>query len=167
MHVRQKTARTLDGHQIFGDEEAARLFSEVAELRSVVGDLAERVHAQFTTISAHAEIARQQVEFVRDEARSDLDRTRTMLIDLLDQTRRDAAMSPTQTTLPAPPAGSPIVLAPAAADRIDAVEARVHGVIDRVEQCFERQRELAATMSALLDTVLGSHDEPVAGLSLA
>ena len=74
MGARRKGGRTLGEHGIFGDEEAAKLRSDVTELRDLVENLTERVHAQFTTISAHAEIARQQFEFAREEAHAELER---------------------------------------------------------------------------------------------
>jgi hypothetical protein len=40
----------------------------------------------------------------------------------------------------------------------------VAGAVDR---CFDRQRELADTMAALLDTVLSDRTTPVTGLALA
>ena len=93
MQGRRKTGRTLGEHEIFGDEEAAKLQAEVIELRQMVLDLSAQVHAQFTTISAHAEIAREQVELARGEARADLERTRELLIRLVERTREDLSDS--------------------------------------------------------------------------
>lgn len=163
MHVRQKTANNLGEHRIFGDEEAAQLHAEVASLRELVADLADRVHAQFTTISAHAEIARQQVEFTRTEARADLERTREMVLGLIDQTRRDLASGSGVHITGTPPGPSVAVYA----ERLDAIDARLDAVAGAVDRCFDRQRELADTMAALLDTVLADRSTPVGGLALA
>lgn len=160
MNVRSKNANKQGEHAIFGDEEAAALHAEVATLRELVTDLADRVHAQFTTISAHAEIARQQVEFTRDEARADLERTREMVIDLIDQTRRELTSRP-NSAFPAPSS------APVANTRIDVIEERLESIAVSLDRCFDRQRELADTMAALLDTVLGASTEPVRGLAIA
>lgn len=161
VNVRSKTANKQGEHAIFGDEEAAALHAEVAALRDLVTELADRVHAQFTTISAHAEIARQQVEFTRDEARADLERTRELMIDLIDQTRRELTPARSGTAFPAPSS------APVAGTRIDVIEERLESIAVSLDRCFDRQRELADTMAALLDTVLGVSSEPVRGLAIA
>jgi hypothetical protein len=163
MGGRRKGARTLGEHGIFGDEEAAQLRADVTELREIVIDLTERVHAQFTTISAHAEIARQQVEFARDEAHADVERTREMLIGLIERARADIGG---QAGLHVP--GSPPGPSSAAhTERIEALELRIVEIIGSLDRCFARQRILADTIEALLDTVLAERrGEPVAGLSL-
>ena len=169
MHVRQKNRHTLGEQQIFGDEEAARLHAEVASLRELVADLADRVHAQFTTISAHAEIARQQVEFAREEARADLERTRELVIGLIDQTRKDLSTGVPIHITGTPPGPSVAVYA----ERLDVLDQRMATVVIALDRCFDRQRELADTMAALLDTVLGDRSvqtgpvHSVPGLSLA
>ena len=156
---RGKGARTLGEHQIFGDEEAAQMAASIEELKAQVADLNARVHSQFTTIAAHAEIARQQAEFVREEARADLDRTRDTIIGLVEQVRADAVAVVTpgdaaDATWPAPDGPAPLP-APAVADpRVEAIERQLESIGAAVERCFERQRELANTMEAMLDTVL-------------
>ena len=162
MNVRSKNANKQGEHAIFGDEEAAALHAEVASLREMVAELADRVHAQFTTISAHAEIARQQVDFTREEARSDLERTRELVLELIDQTRRDfshTAVAPS-SLLPAPSA-------PVSNTRIEVIEERLGSIAVSLDRCFDRQRELADTMAALLDTILGDASTPVRGLAIA
>jgi hypothetical protein len=153
----------LGEHGIFGDEEAANLQAEVTELREIVSDLTERVHAQFTTISAHAEIARQQVEFARDEAHAEVERSREMLIELIERARADMG-SQTGLHVPGSPPGPSVA---AHTERIESLELRVVEIIGSLDRCFARQRILADTIEALLDTVLAERrGEPVAGLSL-
>jgi hypothetical protein len=155
VNVRSKTARNQGEHQVFGDEELAALRAEVVGLRELVADLADRVHAQFTTISAHAEIARQQVEFTRDEARADLERTREMVFGLIDQTRREFSRDVhVAGTRPGPSVA-------AYAERLDGIDGRLDALAIAVDRCFDRQRELADTMAALLDTVLAERIAPV------
>ena len=55
-----------------------------AAIRAILHD---QVHAQFTSIAAHAEIARDAVALARGEARADLERTRETLIGLMEQVR--------------------------------------------------------------------------------
>lgn len=128
----------------------------IEQLKNDVTQLKDRVDSQFTTIAAHAEIARQQAEFARSEARSDLDRSRDSLIGLIEQVRQEQA--PDRTT-DSSAAGSPA--------RVEALEARIVELAGTVERCFARQNELADTMSAFLDSVLSERGEPVNGLSLA
>lgn len=157
---RDRTARTLGEHAIFGDEEAAQLRAELDDLRASVTDLAARVHSQFTTIAAHAEIAREQAEFARAEARADLDRTRDMLIGLIEQARADRPGHHVPGTAPGPSIA-------AQAERFEELDRRLAQLAAAVDTCFERQRELADTMAAMIDTVFaGQRGEPVTGLSL-
>ena len=158
--ARKKTAQPSYEHAVFGDEEAAALRAELTELRGLVVDLTAQVQSQFTTIAAHAEIARQQADFVREEAQANLDRTREMLIDLLEQAR-GGTRSPIGGAW-APPGPSAL----AAVERVDAIELQVAKALDTVQYCFRRQQDLAATMEALLDTVVfEQRNEPVLRLA--
>ena len=162
MGGRRKRGRTLGEHAIFGDEEAARLRSDLTELRDLVANLTERVHAQFTTISAHAEIAREQFEFARQEAHAELERTREMLIDLIELARSELSNGSLHLTGSAP--GASIVVQ---AQRVSDLESRFDEAQQGLERCFQRQQILADTMEALVDTVMSERrGEPVAGLTL-
>ena len=162
MARRSKTAPQLGEHSIFGDEQAAQLRSELDELRATVRDLAGRLNAQFTTIAAHAEIAREQADFARSEARADLDRTRETLIDLVEQLRQEA-VNPSGHIAGSAPGPSTTVQS----ERFETIEAQLGTIGDRVEACFTRQRELADMVAAFLDTIVAEQrGEPVSGLSL-
>ena len=156
---RRETHHTLGERGILGDEAVAELLSTIDQLRTEVGELRDRVDSQFTTIAAHAEIARQQAEFARGEARADLDRSRDTLIGLIEQVRSERHEHA---------AGSaPGTSATATNDRVDAIEQQVTQLTRTIDRCFARQNELADTMTAFLDTVLAEQrGEPVAGLSM-
>lgn len=163
MFDRQKTRRTLGEHDIFGDEEAAAIRRELDELRAEVRDLGVQLHAQFTTIAAHAEIAREQSELARAEARADLERTRETLIELIETVRVEAANAGGYHV----PGSRPGAAVEATVERIAAVEAALASAGETVERCFLRQNELADTMAAFIDTMLAERrGEPVAGLTL-
>lgn len=150
----------VSDHAFFGDEDAAQLRAELDELRTELRSLTERVQAQFTTIAAHAEISRQQIEFARDEARADLDRSRDTLIGLIEQLRGERAGYHVAGTAPGPSKA-------ATNERFERSEQRIADLAETVERCFSRQNQLADTMAAFLDTVLAEQrGEPVAGLSL-
>lgn len=159
MFNRRETQHTLGERGILGDEAVAELLSTVEHLRSELGELKDRVDSQFTTIAAHAEIARQQAELARGEARADLDRSRDTLIDLIEQVRAERTEH-TAGTAPGPSTS-------AMNDRIADIELQIGQLTRTMERCFTRQNELADTMTAFLDTVLAEQrGEPIAGLSL-
>jgi hypothetical protein len=160
---RRKTARTLGEHGIFGDEEAAQLRRDLDDMRAEMRELAGQLHAQFTTIAAHAEIAREQSELARAEARADLERTRETLIDLIETVRVEAANAGGYHV----PGSRPGLSAEVTAERLAAVEEALAAADATVERCFQRQNELADTMAAFIDTMMAERrGEPVAGLSL-
>jgi ElaB/YqjD/DUF883 family membrane-anchored ribosome-binding protein len=162
MFNRRETQYSLGERGILGDEAIAELLLTIEQLQAEVLELRSRVDSQFTTIAAHAEIARQQAEFARNEARSDLDRSRDTLIGLIEQVRTDGAAAMQI------PGNAPGSSNGAANERLDTVELHLTQVADSVERCMTRQNELADTMTAFLDTVLAEQrGEPVAGLTLA
>ena len=161
MGKRAKIDRTLGEHAIFGDEEASQLRSDLDSLRSELAELSGRVHAQFTTISAHAEIAREQSEVAREEARADLDRTRATLIELIETARAEAHDHHVAGAAPGPSSQAYV-------ERFERLEHQLTVLKETVERCFERQNELADTMTAFLDTMLAAdRGEPVTGLALS
>lgn len=156
-----KTTPTLGEREIFGDEDVAAMRAEVEELATAVGDLSAQLHAQFTTIAAHAEIAREQSEFARDEARADLERTRTTLIGLIEQVRQVPGSS-------YPPPDAPVRDDTGCDRRLDALENRVGAIAASVEHCVDRQRELADMMGTLLDSLVSNtNNAPLVDLSVA
>ncbi len=135
---------TLGEREIFGDEDIVQLTSQVDELAAVINDLNARLHAQFTTIAAHAEIGGEQSDLAREEARGDLERTGSTLIELIEQIR------PTTNGFP-PPTGDPGPGPPAAdrRDRLAAVEEQVASrAITRSERVVARAFELGSHLSA-------------------
>ena len=157
---RQKVPAELGEHRIFGDEDAAAMRAELDELRNQFGALSERVNAQFTSIAAHAEIAREQISLVRDEARADMERTREMLIGLIETVRSEAAGLHVAGAAPGASAAS-------AHERVAGVEAAVDSLEASVEELASRQMRMGDTMAAFIDTMLAeTRGEPVAGLSL-
>lgn len=161
MRKRSKPAKQLGQHEIFGDEDAAEMRSEIAQLRAMIIETNDQVHSQFTTIAAHAQIAREQADFAREEAHANLERTREMLIGLLEQVHAEPDRTHHQ------PGSAPGASIESQQERIAAIEARISTIADTTSYCFRRQHELADTMVAFLDTMTAQrNNEPVAGLSL-
>lgn len=162
MRRRRRTNHELGEHGIFGDEQAAQLRSELDELRTAVAELTDGLHAQFTTIAAHAEIARQQAEFAREEGRAELDRTRETMFGLLEQLRGQV-VEPGHHVPGSPP--GPSIEAQKA--QIEAIERQLSRLATSVDTCTKRQCELADMVVAFLDMALAEQrGEPLAGLSL-
>ena len=86
---------------ILGDEQAAAIQASLAQLHLKVAALEEQMRSQYTSVAAYASIAHEQVEFTRNEARADLDRTRQTLIELVEQVRREASAGPEDSVRPA------------------------------------------------------------------
>jgi predicted amino acid-binding ACT domain protein len=148
---------------ILGDEEGAAIRASLAQLHLKVTALEDQMRSQYTSLAAYASIAQEQVEFTRDEARADLDRTRQTLIELVEQVRMEASAVP-RTRVPGAPPGPlapPIVTAPS-----PALAARLGEFEQAIMQCFDRQRELAETLAAVLDIVSApATDAPISGLA--
>jgi hypothetical protein len=160
---RSKTGVELGGHGIFGDEDAAQIRSEVDDLRTQFIALCERVNAQFTSIAAHAEIAREQVEIAREEARADMERSRDTLIGLIETVRGEALAATGHHV----PGLAPGPSTSTAVGRIEAVESAVDELRMMVESCLVRHQRMGDTMAAFIDTMLAeTRGEPVMGLSL-
>ena len=158
----RKTTDTLGEQGILGDEQAAHLRSELDELKAVVADLSGRLHAQFTTIAAHAEIARQQADFAREEARADVDRSRDVLIGLIEQLRSETAGNTHHVAGSAP--GPSIETLD---ERFEEVDTQIRQIDRQVATCLARQDQLAEMVAAALDAMLTEQqDRPVPGLSL-
>jgi hypothetical protein len=156
---RPKTTPDLGGHRIFGDEEAAQVRSDIDELRLQMAELAAQVGAQFTSIAAHAEIAREQITLARDEARADMERTRETLFGLLETVRTETHHAS---------GTAPGASATAAHERLTAVEQAVDELRSTLEAVSSGQRRMGDTMAAFIDTMLAaSRHEPVVGLTLA
>jgi hypothetical protein len=162
MARRRRISNTLGEHSIFGDEQAAQLRTELDELRTAVSELTAGLHAQFTTIAAHAEIARQQADFARDEGRADLERTRETLLGLMETLREEAVESGHHVPGAAPGPSSESQTA-----RIEAIEHQLDRISTNIDACNARQHQLADMVAAFLDTMLAEQrGEPLAGLRL-
>jgi hypothetical protein len=147
---------------ILGDEEGAEIRASLAQLVLKVAALEEQMRSQYTSVAAYASIAQEQVEFTRNEARSDLDRTRQTLIELVERVRHEGGEPRNRVAGAAPgPLAPPIVTAPS-----PALALRLGELEQAIMQCFDRQRELAETVAAVLDVVsTPSARAPINGLA--
>jgi hypothetical protein len=162
------TLDTIDG--FFGDETAAEAIVEVHDLQHRVEQVEAQINSQFTSLATYAQIAQEQVEMARAEARSATERSEQRLTSLIERERTDRIMSFTGEA----PAGS----APDVTARLDALEHSVAQIRKGLDDCLTRQKALADAITTMFerlapqpaepaedddDTTDASHDETVDG----
>lgn len=106
---------------------------------ATVGELSDLVQQEFRRVVAINEVTRQESENLRDEAVSEVDRIRLVLVHLLDEVEQRAVGGPMHSDT--------------SGDRLEAIEQQLQRNAAAIEQCANRQNELADAMSQLLDTI--------------
>ena len=153
----------LDG--IFGDEAAAANQAEVHELQGRVEQVEAQINSQFTSLATYAQIAQEQVEFVRAEARAATERSERRMMALVDRERADRITSFTGEA----PAGSSID----ATARLDALEQSVAQIKQGLDDCRQQQQSLADAITTFFEratstpTTLSRPAAPAPGTSFA
>jgi hypothetical protein len=138
------TIEELDGdHGFFGDEEAAAEAADVNQLRDRVEQVEAQVNSQFTSLATYAQIAQEQVELARSEARAATERSEQRLTSLVERERADRIASFTGSA----PAGT----APEFSARLDALEQSVAKIRQGLDECLARQKELADAITLMFE----------------
>ena len=75
----------IDG--FFGDEAAAETVVEVHELQHRVQQVESQISSQFTSLATYAQIAQEQVELARSEAKAATERSEQRLTSLIERER--------------------------------------------------------------------------------
>jgi hypothetical protein len=124
--------------------------SVVGELRDRLAKLEQQVLAQYTATAAYATLSHQNVETARAEARSDLDRSQSTIIGLLDRLRTEmnARMDGIETR-PSAPASS---LGVDAAARLAMLEDRMGSIINALDSCIKENILLRQQVNELLQS---------------
>lgn len=125
---------TID--DFFGDEGAAAETVRVDHLHHRVTQVEQQISSQFTSLAAYAQIAQEQVELVRAEARHTSERSEQRVIGLIERERADRLQSGTG-------GGTDV------SDRLDALDAQVAEIRDGLQQCLSNQRALADAITDL------------------
>ena len=136
---------TLDSSAIdefFGDEAAAENTVEIHDLRDRVEQVESQISSQFTSLATYAQIAQEQVELARSEARAATDRTEQRVTSLIERERADRITAFTGEA----PEGSPDT-----ASRLDALEQSVARIQKGLDDCRQQQKELAVAITAMFD----------------
>ena len=137
---------TLDSSAIdgfFGDEAAAEAVVEVHELQYRVQQVESQINSQFTSLATYAQIAQEQVEVARSEARAITERSEQRLTSLIERERADRISSFTGVA----PGGS----APDVTARLDALEHSVAQIRKGLDECLQRQKALAEAIATMFE----------------
>ena len=156
-HVRQdhetsttptpSTPSAIDG--FFGDEAAAEAVVEVHELQHRVQQVESQISSQFTSLATYAQIAQEQVEVARSEAKATTERSEQRLTSLIERERADRISSFTGVA----PAGS----APDVTARLDALEHSVAQIRKGLDECLQRQKALAEAIATMFECMPEPH----------
>ena len=82
---------TLDSSaldEFFGDEAAAENSVEIHDLRYRVEQAESQISSQFTSLATYAQIAQEQVELARSEAKAATERSEQRLTSLIEREPR-------------------------------------------------------------------------------
>jgi hypothetical protein len=141
---------TLDSSAIdefFGDEAAAATSAEIHDLRDRVEQVESQINSQFTSLATYAQIAQEQVELARAEARAATERSEQRVTSLIERERADRITSYTGTA----PGSAPDITA-----RLDALEHSVARLQKGLDESRQQQKDLARAISAMFDTLTAS-----------
>jgi hypothetical protein len=136
---------TLDSSafdEFFGDEAAAENTVEIHDLRDRVEQVESQINSQFTSLATYAQIAQEQVELARSEAKAATERSEQRLTSLIERERADRITSYTGVA----PDGSPDLSA-----RLDALEHSVARIQKGLDESRQQQKELALAITAMFD----------------
>ena len=128
--------------EFFGDEAAAENTVEIHELRDRVEQVESQISSQFTSLATYAQIAQEQVELARSEARAATERSEQRLTSLIERERADRITSYTGVA----PDGSPDL-----ASRLDALEQSVARIQKGLDESRQQQKDLAIAITAMFD----------------
>ena len=137
---------TLDSSAIdgfFGDEAATAKAVEVDELQHRVEQVEAQISSQFTSLATYAQIAQEQVELARSEAKAATERSEQRVTSLIERERADRISSFTGQA----PAGS----APDVSARLDALEHSVAQIRKGLDECLQRQKSLADAITFMFE----------------
>jgi hypothetical protein len=132
--------------EFFGDESAAENSVEIHDLRDRVRQVEAQISSQFTSLATYAQIAQEQVELARSEAKAATERSEQRLTSLIERERADRISSYTGEA----PAGHGAV-APEFSDRLDALEQSVAEIRTGLDRCIEQQQALAHAITSMFE----------------
>ena len=164
--------RELTVDQFFGDERAAEEAVRTEQLATRVQQVEQQLSSQFTSMAAYAQIAQEQVELARAEARNAVERSERRVTELIERERSDR-MEATSSMPSRPSDGGASGDGGGWSDatsRIDGLERSIAEIRHGLDECLARQKALADAITALFEprsTLPPPRaDSPIAGLSI-
>lgn len=143
--------------EILGDEAAAENALEVHELRHRLEQVESQISSQFTSLATYAQIAQEQVELARAEAKAATERSEERVTSLVERERADRMSASTgtpagsapadSTSTDSAPAGSP----PDVTARLDSLEQSVAHLTRSLDECRQWQKELALAITEMFE----------------
>lgn len=145
--------------EFFGDGSAAENTVEIHELRDRVEQVEAQISSQFTSLATYAQIAQEQVEMARSEAKAATERSEQRLTSLIERERADRISSFTGV-VPDIASEGPPEHSSELNSRLDVLEESVSRISAGLDQCRRQQKDLAHAITAMFDwlsesTVLG------------
>ncbi|BAN00507.1 hypothetical protein [Ilumatobacter coccineus] len=137
----------LGVEQFFGDEAAAAEVVRVDDLHHRVTQVEQQISSQFTSMAAYAQIAQEQIETARSEAKHATERTERRMTELIERERADRI----EASGTAAPAAGSAWTAPDVAARLDTLERSVAEIKHGLNECLARQKALADAITALFE----------------
>jgi hypothetical protein len=128
--------------EFFGDEAAAEREVEIHNLRDRVEQVESQISSQFTSLATYAQIAQEQVELARSEARAANERSEQRLTALIGRERADRLAAATGGA----PTGTPKM-----GERLDALESAVARIQRGLDDCRVQQMELALAITTMVE----------------
>jgi hypothetical protein len=132
--------------EFFGDESAAENTVEIHDLRDRVRQVESQISSQFTSLATYAQIAQEQVELARSEAKAATERSEQRLTSLIERERADRISS----YIGDAPADH-VAVAPEFTDRLDALEQSVAEIRTGLDKCLEQQQALAHAITSMFE----------------
>jgi hypothetical protein len=126
------------------DEHSEAEAAAAVELRCRLVKLEQQVMAQYTSMAAYATIAKHDVEGVRVESRSDLDRSQATVIGLIEKLRNEVDLRLDRTST----GGD---LSVGTATRLGQVEHDLASTMAALQQCIRENQELRSQVAGLLE----------------
>ncbi len=138
--------------EFFGDEAAAENSVEIHDLRDRVEQVESQINSQFTSLATYAQIAQEQVELARSEAKAATERSEQRVTSLIERERADRITSHTGVA----PEGSPDLTS-----RLDALEHSVARIQKGLDDARQQQKELALAITTMFDRLTAAPASPL------
>lgn len=149
MQRRRKRGLTSEAEQnttdqFLPDESAIDPRSFAGEVRDRLNKLDQHVSSQYSAMAAYATIGKSDVETARQENQAGAERTRSMVIELIDRLRRECmeTVAGVERRLGGGPESDSV--------RVASLEQQVAELSSALERSLTEQRDLAATVSSLV-----------------